>query len=176
MDESMGEYFRGARRVSRKLIALLACAASAPHVAAAPPSGSEAPDFALKSTAGENLRLSEYRGEVVLLSFFAAWCSDCRAQASALSELHERYRDAGLELLGVSLDQSMRQASDTAAALDVAYPVLHDAGGSVGRLYDIERMPVVVVIDRSGVVRDVLQGYRRGATDYVERVQALLRE
>jgi peroxiredoxin len=157
-------------------LALLACAASAPHVAAAPPAGNEAPDFALKSTAGENLRLSEYRGEVVVLSFFAAWCGDCRAQASALSELHARYRDAGLELLAVSLDQTMRQASDTAAALDAAYPVLHDAGGTVGKLYEIERMPVVVVIDRSGVVRDVVQGYRRGATDYVERVQALLRE
>jgi len=171
----MGDRFVGARRVARHFLALLACA-SASLVVASPPSGSEAPDFALKSTAGENLRLSEYRGDVVLLAFFATWCGDCRAQASALSELYTRYSDAGLELLGVSLDQSMRQASDTAAALDVAYPVLHDAGGAVGKLYEIERMPVVVVIDRSGVVRDVVHGYRRGSTDYVERVQALLRE
>lgn len=172
----MGDRFVGARRVIRQVLALLACAASASPIVAAPLPGSEAPDFVLKSTAGENLRLSEYRGEVVLLAFFAAWCGDCRAQASALSELHARYADAGLELLGVSLDQSMRQASDAAAGLDVTFPVLHDAGGAVGKLYEIERMPVVVVIDRSGVVRDVVHGYRRGSTDYVERVQALLRE
>lgn len=162
--------------MARQLLALLAYVASASQVAAAPPPGTEAPDFALKSTAGENLRLSEFRGDVVLLAFFATWCGDCRAQASALSELHARYRDAGLELLAVSLDQNMRQASDMAKALDVAYPVLHDAGGAVGKLYEVERMPVVVLIDRSGVVRDVVPGYRRGSTDYVERVQALLRE
>lgn len=162
--------------MTRQLLALLACAAGASQVGAAPPPGTEAPDFALKSTAGENLRLSEYRGDVVLLAFFATWCGDCRAQASALSELHARYGDAGLELLAVSLDQSMRQASDMAKTLDVTYPVLHDAGGAVGKLYEVDRMPVVVMIDRSGVVRDVLQGYRRGSTEYVERVQALLRE
>lgn len=162
--------------MARPFLALLACAASAPLVAAAPPPGSAAPDFALKSTAGENLRLSEYRGDVVLLAFWATWCGDCRAQATALSELYARYSGAGLKLLSVSLDQSMRQASDAAAALEVAYPVLHDAGGAVGKLYEIERMPVVVVIDRAGVVREVVHGYRRGSTDYVERVQALLRE
>lgn len=172
----MGDRLVGARRVARQFLALLACAASMSQVVAAPPPGSEAPDFALKSTAGENLRLSEYRGDVVLLAFFATWCGDCRAQASALSELQARYADAGLELLAVSLDPSMRQATDTAAALDVTYPVLHDAGGAVGKLYEIERMPVVVVIDRSGVVREVVQGYRRGSTDYVASVQALLRE
>lgn len=162
--------------MARKLVALLACVAGALPVAAAPPAGTEAPDFALKSIAGANLRLSEYRGQVVVLAFWATWCGDCRAQAAVLSDLHARYADAGVELLGVSLDQNARQARDTAEALDIRYPVLHDAGGAVGQLYAVERMPLVVVIDRSGVVRDVIEGYRRGDTHYVDRVQALLRE
>jgi hypothetical protein len=55
--------------------------------------------------------------------------------------------------------------------------VLHDAGGEVGRMYDVERMPMMVLIDRAGIVRDVFEGYRRGSEgQYLERVQALLRE
>jgi peroxiredoxin len=139
--------------------------------------GSEAPDFVLKSTSGANLRLSEYRGEVVMLSFWATWCGDCRAQLEQLSDMYARYQEAGVALLAVSLDQSRRQADETANALQVSYPVLHDARGEVGRLYAIDRMPVMVLIDRSGVVRDVFEGYRRGHEDqYLERVQALLRE
>jgi len=139
--------------------------------------GGEAPDFVLKSISGENLRLSEYRGEVVMLSFWATWCGDCRAQLEELAQMHMRYEDAGVELLAVSLDQNAQQASETAAALGVNYPVLHDAGGEVGRLYEVDRMPMMVLIDRAGIVRDVFEGYRRGNEEqYLERVQALLRE
>ena len=87
----------------------------------------------------------------------------------------DRYRDVGVELLAVSLDQSARQASQATA--DASYPVLHDAAGEVGRLYDVDNVPVMVLIDRGGVVRDVFEGFRRGnEQQYLERVQALLRE
>src|SRR5215510_9735385 len=86
--------------------------------------GAEAPDFVLKSFSGKNLRLSEYRGEVVMLSFWATWCGDCRAQLAELGAMRDRYQDAGVELLAVSLDQSSRQVSQAAAG--ASYPVLHD--------------------------------------------------
>ena len=144
-------------------------------VAATQLRGSEAPDFVLKSSSGENVRLSEYRGDVVMLSFWATWCGDCRAQLKELGGMRDRYGDAGVELLAVSLDQSARQAGEMTAG--VAYPVLHDAGGEVGRLYDVTKMPVMVLIDRSGVVREVFEGFRRGdESRFLERVQALLRE
>jgi peroxiredoxin len=137
--------------------------------------GAEAPDFVLKSFAGKNLRLSEYRGEVVMLSFWATWCGDCRAQLTELSAMRDRYQDAGVELLAVSLDQSAKQASQATAG--ASYPVLHDAAGEVGRLYDVQKMPVMVLIDRGGVVREVFEGFRRGNEEqYLEHVQALLRE
>jgi peroxiredoxin len=157
------------------LIALLAAATAVP--AATNLKGSEAPDFVLKSLSGQNLRLSEYRGEIVMLSFWAAWCGDCRAQLEQLGAMRERYQDAGLTLLAVSLDQNQKQAEDAAERLGGKFPVLHDAAGDVGRLYDVSRMPVMVLIDRSGIVRDVFEGFRRGAEEqYLERVQALLRE
>jgi peroxiredoxin len=137
--------------------------------------GADAPDFVLKSVSGKNLRLSEYRGEVVMLSFWATWCGDCRAQLEELGAMHERYREAGAALLAVSLDQSARQAGEVTAG--ASFPVLHDPAGDVGRLYDVAKVPVMVLIDRSGVVRDVYEGYRRGDEEkYLERVQALLRD
>jgi peroxiredoxin len=157
-------------------VALVALLAAAGTVSAATQlRGSEAPDFVLKSTTGKNLRLSEYRGDVVMLSFWAAWCGDCRAQLEELGAMRDRYQDAGVELLAVSLDQSAKQAGEASA--DVTFPVLHDAGGEVGRLYDVTKMPVMVLIDRGGVVREVFEGFRRGNEEqYLEHVQALLRE
>ncbi|HEY8520740.1 MAG TPA: TlpA disulfide reductase family protein [Gammaproteobacteria bacterium] len=158
-------------------LAAAVAAASTASVGAAGLEGAEAPDFVLRSVTGENLRLSEYRGEVVMLSFWASWCGDCRSQLEELGRMRERYRDAGVELLAISLDQSLRQAEEGAASLGSTYPVLHDAGGAVGRLYQVERMPLMVLIDRAGKVREVFQGHRRGQEQqYLERVQALLRE
>jgi peroxiredoxin len=137
--------------------------------------GAEAPDFVLKSFSGQNLRLSEYRGEVVMLSFWATWCGDCRAQLEQLGAMRDRYQDAGIELLAISLDQSSRQASEMTSG--ASYPVLHDGAGQVGRLYDVTKMPVMVLIDRGGVVREVFEGFRRGNEEqYLEHVQTLLRE
>src|SRR5215471_2135673 len=76
--------------------------------------GMPAPDFVLKSVSGQNVRLSEFRGEVVMLSFAATWCGDCRAQLAQLSDMQMRYRDAGIELLAVSLDQTAKKAGELA--------------------------------------------------------------
>ena len=145
--------------------------------AAAQLTGMPAPDFVLKSVSGQNVRLSEFRGEVVMLSFAATWCGDCRAQLAQLNEVQMRYRDAGIELLAVSLDQTAKQAGELAGASGASFPVLHDVGGAVGRLYGVGKVPVVVLVDRAGVVRKVFEGYRRGnEAQYLESVQALLRE
>jgi len=159
-------------RVWMAVCALLVGAAAA----AVQLTGMPAPDFVLKSVSGQNVRLSEFRGEVVMLSFAANWCGDCRAQLAQLNEMQMRYHDAGIELLAVSLDQTAKQAGELAAN-GASFPVLHDVGGAVGRLYDVGKVPVVVLVDRAGVVRKVFEGYRRGnEAQYLESVQALLRE
>jgi peroxiredoxin len=162
-----------ARWSGAALVGLLAVAGSVS--AATQLLGAEAPDFVLKSLSGKNLRLSEYRGDVVMLSFWATWCGDCRAQLDELGSMRDRYQAVGVELLAVSLDQNARAAGEVTA--EASYPVLHDAAGEVGRLYDVSKMPVMVLIDRGGVVREVFEGFRRGNEEqYLERVQALLRE
>jgi peroxiredoxin len=177
MDADSGE---GPTMIRRAVIASALAAGCALFVGAAALAvqltGMPAPDFVLKSVSGQNVRLSEFRGEVVMLSFAATWCGDCRAQLAKLNDMQMRYHDAGIELLAVSLDQTAKQAGELAPS-GVSYPVLHDAGGAVGRLYDVGKVPVVVLVDRAGIVRKVFEGYRRGnEAQYLESVQALLRE
>lgn len=155
------------------LAAMLAVAAQA----RAESTAADAPDFVLKSLSGENLRLSEYRGEVVVLGFWASWCGDCRSHLDALAALQARYRDAGLRLLTVSLDSDRRRAADAAVSIDAAYPVLLDPGGETGRLYDVSSLPQIVLIDRDGAVRGVFAEFGRGDDEpYLAPIVELIEE
>ena len=136
-----------------------------------------APDFVLKSTAGPNLRLSEYRGEVAMLVFWASWCGECRTQLQQFEELHQAYGESGLELLSINLDPSLAQAGETAGALNLSFPVLHDARGEVAESYDVDDLPLVVFVDREGTLRELIEGYSRANQDiYIENLRNLLRE
>lgn len=139
--------------------------------------GQVAPDFALKSSTGENLRLSEYRGEVVMVNFWATWCGPCRQEMPLLDELYTRYERVGFQLLGVNIDDEPRRAMDMVRELGVNFPVLFDNTKEVSKLYEVGAMPVTVIIDREGNVRHVHYGYKPGyELKYLDEIRALLRE
>jgi len=112
-----------------------------------------APDFVLKSTDGRNLRLSEYRGDVVVLSFWASWCGSCRAALAELNSIAAGTSADRPVVLGVSLDGDAGRASSFAQSLGLKFPTLVDAHQAVGRLYDVETLPLTLLVDRDGVVR-----------------------
>jgi peroxiredoxin len=124
--------------------------------------GMPAPDFALKSSTGENLRLSEYRGDVVMINFWATWCGPCRQEMPLLDELYTRYERVGFSLLGVNIDDDSRRAMDMISELGVHFPVLFDNRKEVSKLYEVDAMPVTVLVDREGYVRYVHHGYKPG--------------
>lgn len=139
--------------------------------------GEPAPDFALKSASGDNLRLSEYRGEVVMINFWATWCGPCRQEMPLLDELYSRYSRVGFQLLGVNIDDDSGKAVDMVAELGVSFPVLFDADKSVSERYEVEAMPVTILVDRNGTVRHVHHGYKPGYEEkYLTEIRALLRE
>lgn len=139
--------------------------------------GTVAPDFALKSSTGENLRLSEYRGDVVMINFWATWCGPCRQEMPLLDELYQRYERVGFNLLGVNIDDDSRRAMQMIDELGVNFPVLFDARKEVSKLYEVDAMPVTVLVDREGNVRYVHHGYKPGYEDkYLDQVRSLLRE
>ena len=112
-----------------------------------------APDFALRSSAGSNHRLSEHRGEVVALVFWASWCGDCRRELERFERLRKTYAPVGLVVYGVNLDKAAAQAGAIAGATGIGYPVLVDADKSVSRAYRADDLPLIVLIDRNGAIR-----------------------
>ena len=139
--------------------------------------GQAAPDFALKATSGTNFRLSEYRGDVVLLAFWGSKCGQCAAQLAAVSRLVDTYRSAGLTALAVNVDDDQVAAVEFAVAHPVSYPVLLDPAKDVARIYRVDNLPMLVLVDRAGVVRHVHRDFRNaGNDDYLEQLRVLLDE
>jgi len=150
---------------------------TASSLAASGLAGRSAPDFALKSASGENLRLSEYRGNVVMINFWATWCGPCRQEMPLLDDLYNRYQRVGFSLLGVNIDDDSRRAMRMIEELGVSFPVLFDADKEVSKLYQVEAMPVTVLLDREGTVRHVHHGYKPGYEEqYLTEIRSLLRE
>ena len=139
--------------------------------------GKEAPDFVLKAMDGRNLRMSEFRGQVVLVNFWARWAGDSRQEMSALDRINTTYSRAGLVVLGVSIDEDLARAREFAGAMKVSYPLMFDTGSSIGRDYLLEKMPMTILVDRAGVVRYSNVGFKRGdERAYLDHIRELLRE
>jgi peroxiredoxin len=163
---------------ARSLIAVLAvCGVLLSLTAAADIVNQPAPDFALRAMNGAPVRLSEHLGEVVIVNFWATWCGPCRQEMPLLDALYGKYKQAGLVLLSVNIDEHAEPAIEMAQTLKVSYPVLFDSRKEVSRAYDVGAMPVTVLVDRAGVVRYVSEGYKPGYEKrYTDKLRELLNE
>jgi peroxiredoxin len=136
-----------------------------------------APDFTLKSASGENVRLSELRGQVVLINFWASWCGPCRQEMPLLDQMYQKYGPLGFTLLGVNVEQDTQDAERMLKDAPVSFPILFDAQNQVSKLYDVTAMPSTVLVDRDGKVRYMHKGYQPGYEDeYQTQIRALVRE
>src|ERR1700692_358830 len=139
--------------------------------------GKEAPDFVLKAMDGRNLRMSEFRGQVVLVNFWARWAGDSRQEMPALDRINTTYNRAGVVVLGISVDEDLVRAQEFADAMKVSYPLMFETGAGIGRDYLLEKMPMTILVDRSGVVRYSNVGFKRGEERvYLYDIRELLRE
>jgi peroxiredoxin len=121
----------------------------------------EAPEFTLPLLDGGRLRLSSYRGKVVLLDFWATWCVPCREETPHFVELQRKYGDRGLQIIGVSMDDSPDPVRPFVQQFHVNYPVVMgtaDVGSAYGGVLGL---PIAFLIDRQGRI----QAKRMGATD-----------
>lgn len=136
-----------------------------------------APDFTLKSTQGDNIRLSEHRGEVVLLNFWASWCGPCRQEMPLLDALQQRYSKLGFNVVGVNVDKDSALANKLLKDIPVTFPVLLDNTGVVSTSYNVSAMPTTVIIDRDGNMRYLHKGYKPGyEQDYEKQIKELIQE
>ena len=111
-----------------------------------------APDFTLPLIDGGQLRLSSYRGKVVLLDFWATWCVPCREETPHFVELQQKYGGEGLQIIGVSMDDSPEPVHTFYQQFHMNYPVVMgtaDVGGAYGGVLGL---PIAFLIDREGLI------------------------
>ncbi len=136
-----------------------------------------APNFTLKALDGKNLKLSEMRGNVVLINFWASWCGPCREEMPLLNELHAKYEPLGFTVLGVNVEEQEKNARGFLKNFPVDFPILLDNRNQVSKLYEVIAMPTSVVVDRDGNMRYLHRGYKSGdEKKYRQVVKKLIRE
>ena len=124
-----------------------------PQKAPAPPVGGLAPDFNLKDMQGKSVRLSDFRGrKAVLLVFSTTWCPHCREQVSDNNNIYSRYRNKGLEVFHIDIEEPPDRIAAFIKKYKVQYPVLLDRSGKVGEQYRIVGVPAYVLVDRAGKI------------------------
>jgi len=139
--------------------------------------GELAPDFTLKATSGENLKLTEQRGKIVLLNFWASWCGPCRQEMPILENLYTKFKDLGVTVWGVNVEQENQAGRDFLNGLSLSFPILFDASNQISADFDVAAMPTTAIIDRNGVIRYVFQGYKKGyEKKYAKAIKSLIRE
>ena len=124
-----------------------------------------APEFVLPGLHGADVRLSDYRGKVVLVNFWGTWCEPCKDDTPALQAIHEKLGDQGLVIIGVDLRNQERNGPDGEADVrafteryGVTYPIALDVKGETGRAFQIYPIPTSFFIDPNGTIRYVRAG------------------
>jgi len=164
-------------KLFRSSVIALAMFGLLPLSADAMSTSGQAPDFTLHSRSGHNLRLSDYRGQVVLLNFWASWCGPCRQEMPLLEVLYKRYHKLGFTILGVNVDTDSTKANNYLRDIKVSFPVLYDNQNAVAKNFNVNAMPTTVIIDRNGKMRFMHQGYKPGyENDYRKEVIQLIKE
>ncbi|HEU5056199.1 MAG TPA: TlpA disulfide reductase family protein [Kofleriaceae bacterium] len=155
--------WRSRRLALSLLVALVSCAGG--QGGAGRRTAGDAPDFALRDLSGRTVRLSDHRGKVVLVNFWATWCVPCRVELPHLERLYKQYAGQGLVVLGVSIDgpESTAEVDPHARRYGLTFPVLLDQETRVVALYNPKKTaPFTVIIGRDGSVARRREGYHAG--------------
>jgi cytochrome c biogenesis protein CcmG/thiol:disulfide interchange protein DsbE len=143
---------------------------------AAPAARAAAPDFTLNDATGNAITLSDFRGHVVLLNFWATWCAPCKTEIPWFTAFHHTYQDRGLVVLGVSLDDGgWNQVRPFIDEIQIGYPVMLASKDIAPRYGGLASLPVTLLIDKSGRIAVTHVGLRPEG-EYQAAIEALLRE
>ena len=160
-------------RITVRTVAALLCAMPA----LAGTAGGPAPSFSLPARDGSNVSLAQYKGQVVMINFWASWCGPCRQEMPLLDNIYKKYGKMGFTLIGVNVEPDRKAAEAWLAQTPVTFPVLFDTESKVSRLYSVSGMPTTVFVDRKGNVREVHQSYKPGDENgYLDQIRSLMRE
>lgn len=116
--------------------------------------GQPAPAFTLPTLEGEQFKLSDYKGKVVMVNFWASWCEPCRVEMPEIQKAYETYKDQGLVVVGVNLRENEITVDGFAQSYGLTFPIALDKDGKVAvNSYKVKPLPTTFFIDREGVLR-----------------------
>lgn len=143
----------------------------------APQTGFFAPDFELSTPTGESTKLSDLRGQAVLVNLWATWCPPCRAEMQTIEKVYNEYQDQGFTVLAIN----MTYQDDSAAVMPfvdeqrLTFPILLDTTGEIGKAYQLKSLPSSYFIDREGIIREVVIGGPMAEALLRTRIEEILR-
>jgi len=126
-----------------------------------PAVGNRAPSFMLKDVRGNNVSLSDFKGEIVVIDFWTTWCSWCKETTQELEKLHNSYKDRDVVFLGISMDSGSnaeKKVGNFAQKHDLTYLMLID-DGSASKSYQVTKIPTTYILDRDHIIKQILPGY-----------------
>ena len=144
--------------------------------------GQPAPEFSLpvltpagqSAPAAAELALADYRGQIVLISFWASWCRPCDYELPLLNQFYLARREQGVQVIAISTDSDRAAAQKYADSRKYAMPMVWDEGGRVADLYQADVLPTLIIIDPAGRVREVGHGARMDLDSWLDRQVRLL--
>jgi len=164
--------YRMAKIAARGLAALLVAVPALGGGSSGP-----APTFALPARSGNTVSLAQYKGQVVMINFWASWCGPCRQEMPLLDGIYKKYGKLGFTLIGVNVEPDSKAAESWLQQTPVSFPVLFDTESKVSKMYNVSGMPTSVFIDKKGNLREVHQSYKPGdENEYLNQIRALMRE
>ena len=123
--------------------------------------GDPAPSFTLNDMQGKSVSLVDFKGQVVLLNFWATWCGPCRVEMPSMEALYKEMNSQGFEILAISTDEEGSVVTKPfVEASQLTFPILHDTQYDVGAIYGVRTLPMSYVVDRKGIIQHRIYGAR----------------
>jgi peroxiredoxin len=150
-----------------------------PYILNAQEIGKELPSFSGKTANGEKVSLSDYKGKVTIIDFWASWCKPCTEEFPFLVELYDNYSEKGMDLLGINLDEEVDNMNKFLKKLDKdnKFKIISDPDSKIGNLYNVEAIPSTFILDKKGVVRYMHLGFSSEEKEkFKKEIESLLSE
>jgi thiol-disulfide isomerase/thioredoxin len=162
-------------RILKGVAVAVVCASAAMSASSSGP----APGFTLSARGGKTISLDQYRGQVVMINFWATWCGPCRQEMPLLEDIYKKYKPMGFTMLAVNVEPDTKAAEAWLGKLSkpVTFPVAFDVDSKVSKMYKVAGMPSTVFVDRKGNVRVMHKGYKAGDENfYLTQIRSMLKE
>jgi peroxiredoxin len=132
---------------------------------------SKAPDFTAKDLNGNTIKLSDLKGKVVVLDFWASWCVPCKKSMPHLIQLYNDHTADSLLIIGINVDTQIDKMREFQNAIneDITFPLIFDSESKIPPLYNVEGMPTTVIVNRDGVIKYKEVGYNDDLRDKLDK-------